>query len=408
MMGLLLRIGAALALAWLAGRLAARVHLPAILGWLVAGMVLGPHALGLLNGAVLEAPWFQGTVHVLECGVGLMIGTEVVWRNIQRTGRQIIVTTLTEALGTFLVVTAVFAAVFAWMGLPLYLSAVFGGIALATAPAPSLSIVREFRTEGPVTRTLIPMAALDDIVAVVVFFSVMSVVSARLSAQAMPLWVVVLTPVLPLILGGVVGVPAGLLLKKERGAKASLAILLALILVAAGAGYLCNRYVMPEPVLNFMLIGMAFSTVFANLIPQARLELLLRAYNPILGVALLVVIINLGAPLDYRLILGAGGFTALYILSRAVGKYGGAYLGAWATKSPPALRKYLGLTLLPHSGVSLVFTGIAVATLTPGAPAEAQMIQGTIAAAAVINEVIAVLLAKKGFEWAGELHKKTD
>ncbi len=109
----------------------------------------------------------------------------------------------------------------------------------------------------------------------------------------------------------------------------------------------------------------------------------------------MVVIVNLGAPLDYHLILGAGFFTALYILSRALGKYGGAYIGARITKSPVAIRKYLGFTLLPHSGVSLVFTGIAVSTLSSSAPAEAKIIQGTIAAAAVINEVIAVLFTRK-------------
>lgn len=72
---------------------------------------------------------------------------------------------------------------------------------------------------------------------------------------------------------------------------------------------------------------------------------------------------------------------------------------------PQTVQKYLGLTLLPHSGVSLVFTGIAVSTLAEAAPNCAQILQGTIAAAAVINEVIAVIIAKKGFEWAGEFHK---
>ena len=118
---------------------------------------------------------------------------------------------------------------------------------------------------------------------------------------------------------------------------------------------------------------------------------------------MIVVILNLGAPLDYHLILGAGLFTALYILSRAAGKYGGAYLGATLTGAPQTVRKYLGLTLLPHSGVSLVFTGIAVSVLSGPAPESAQIIQGTIAAAAVINEVLAVVIAKKGFEWSGEL-----
>ncbi|MEG2670538.1 MAG: hypothetical protein RR957_08725, partial [Oscillospiraceae bacterium] len=110
-------------------------------------------------------------------------------------------------------------------------------------------------------------------------------------------------------------------------------------------------------------------------------------------------------PLDYHLILGAGLFTAIYIIARAVGKYGGAYIGAKATKSPKTVVKYLGLTLLPHSGVSLVFTGIAVSVLTIPAPECAKIIQGTIAAAAVINEVIAVIISKKAFEWAGEFNK---
>lgn len=402
----LMRILAAICLAWLVGKLAAKVKLPSILGWLIAGMVLGPHAVGLLDATVLDSGWFQGGIHILECGVGLMIGTEIIWRDIKKSGSQIIVTTLTESFGTFLVVTGVFAAVFAMTDMPLYLAAIFGGIALATAPAPSLSIVREFKTDGPVTRTLIPMAALDDIVGVVVFFTVLSVVSVQVSSQTMPIWVIVLTPVLPLVIGALIGIPASIVLRKERSAKTSLALLLAFILLVAAVGFLCNRYVMPEPVLNFMLMGMAFSTAFANLIPQERQELLMQEYNPILGFALIVVILNLGAPLDYHLILGAGLFTVIYIISRALGKYGGAFAGAWATKSPDSLKKYLGLTLLPHSGVSLVFTGIAVSTLAVPAPEEAKIIQGTIAAAAVINEVIAVILAKKGFEWAGELHAK--
>ena len=103
--------------------------------------------------------------------------------------------------------------------------------------------------------------------------------------------------------------------------------------------------------------------------------------------------------------MGAGFFTAVYIIARALGKYFGAFFGASITKSPKTVRNFLGFTLLPHSGVSLVFTGIAVSVLIGPAPECAQIIQGTIAAAAVINEIVAVIMAKKGFEWAGEFHK---
>lgn len=115
-------------------------------------------------------------------------------------------------------------------------------------------------------------------------------------------------------------------------------------------------------------------------------------------------IVDLGAPLNYRLILGAGVYTFVYIFARVLGKYFGAMFGAKITKMPDTVQKYLGLTLLPHSGVSLVFTGIICATLS-SAPQYVQIVQGTIAAAAVINEFIAVIAAKKGFEFAGEIQK---
>ena len=70
-------------------------------------------------------------------------------------------------------------------------------------------------------------------------------------------------------------------------------------------------------------------------------------------------------------------------------------------KAPESVTKYLGFTLLPHSGVSLVFTGIAATTLSGIDPSLASIVQGTIVAAAIINEVIAVLIAKYAFVWAG-------
>ncbi len=401
----LLRLCVSAGIAFLAGKLVSRCKLPSILGWLIAGMALGPHGFALISQQLLDAQWYQITVHILECAVGLMIGTELVWKKLKRSGRAIIVTTLTQSLGTFLLVSLVFGIVLLCSGSPVYLAFIFGGIALATAPAPALSIVREFETDGPVTRTLIPMAALDDIVGCVVFFTTIAVITGHLSAGQLPPYMVALVVVLPLAIGVVTGLPAGMILKKERTRPVTLALLIFTILIAAGTGFFFNNVVLPRPVLNFMLIGMAFSATFSNIVSEERLKQIMDSFNPVLGAAMLIVILNLGAPLDYHLIFGAGLFTAVYILARAAGKYFGAYLGAGITKSPRSVKKFLGLTLLPHSGVSLVFTGIAVSVLSGPDPASAKIIQGTIAAAAVINEIIAVVAAKKGFEWAGELKK---
>ena len=399
----ILRLLLAIAIAFVVGKLVSKLKLPAILGWLITGMVFGPHALNLIGDEILNAGWYDVMESLLECTAGLMIGTELLWKKMKEAGKQIIVTTITESVGTFLVVSLVFGVIFWFADVPLYLALLFGGIALATAPAPSLSIVNDMKTSGPVTDTLIPMAALDDLVGALVFFTVVAFVSAHLSTSGIPVSMVLFLVFLPVLIGIVTGLITGLLLRRVHRPVASLAVMVAMLLLSAGIGFYLNSYVLPSPVLNFLLIGMSFSTVFANMIPEEQLDGIMKVMNPVIGFCLIVVILNLGAPLDYHLIFGAGIYTAVYIVARAIGKYSGAYFGAVVTHAPDTVKKYLGFTLLPHSGVSLVFTGIAVSILSGPAPECASIIQGTIAAAAVINEIIAVYMAKKGFEWAGEL-----
>ncbi|WP_027702850.1 cation:proton antiporter [Metaclostridioides mangenotii] len=402
---LLIRLIVSIALAILVGKIVSKTKLPSILGWLLAGMLLGPHAFGLINNELLNSDWYKTIINILECTVGLLIGTELIWNRIKKTGKQIIITTLTQSLGTYFVVSIIFSVAFYFTGVPLYLSVIFGGIALATAPAPALSIVREFKTDGPVTKTLIPMAALDDVVAVIVFFTTISVVSNHISEQKLPLYMILVVILLPIIIGVILGFIVGLFFKKEYPSYNSNLILISTLLIASSIGFFFNNFVLPKPVLNFMLIGMAFSATFANLITEENLNKIMLSFNPILGISMIIVILNLGTPLDYSLVFGAGLYTVIYILARSIGKYSGAYYGAKITNSPNTVKKYLGLVLLPHSGVSLVFTGIAVSVLSTPAPESAKIIQGTIASAAVINEILAVIISKKAFEWADEFNK---
>lgn len=393
-----------LVLAALAGRLVSKIKLPSILGWLIIGMLLGPHALGLMPQPVLDTMWYKTTIMWMQCAFGLMLGTELVWKELKSYGRGLIVTTLTQSLGTFCLVALIFAIAFLMADVPVYLAFIFGGIALATAPAPALSIVNEFHAKGPVTNTLLPMAVLDDIVAIVVFFTVNSFVASSVSDGSVSLYMIPVMIFLPVIIGLVTGLPAGWLLNKVRGRVQTLTVLLTGITLTAGIGWLVNTKMLSGITLNYMLIGVSFSAVFTNMVNKEQLAEITGYFQPILAVSLLAAIVDLGAPLNYHLILGAGFYTFLYIAARGAGKYFGARFGAKAMKMPDAVQKYLGLTLLPHSGVSLVFTGIACATLT-SQPALAGILQGTIAAAAVINEIIAVIAAKKGFELAGEIER---
>lgn len=403
-----LRLTLAVILAFIIGRLVSKFKLPSILGWLISGMFLGPFALSLINGNMLDEDWYQITIHILECAVGLMIGSELVWKRLKKSGESIIITTLCQSLGTFLLVSLIFCVIFCTAKIPPYLAFILGGISLATAPAPALSIVQEFNTDGPVTRTLIPMAALDDIVGCIVFFTTVAVVAGNLSADDLPVHMIMLVVLFPLLLGVATGMFAGIILKRVMSRRIALLLLLLSILFSSFAGFFFNNYLLPKPLLNFLLLGMAFSATFANMISEEQLCQLKADFSPFLAVSMVIVILNLGAPLDYRSIMGAGVFTAVYIVSRALGKYLGSYWGASITHAPRTVKKYLGLTLLPHSGVSLVFTGIAVSILGSADPESSRIVQGTIAAAAVINEIVAVIIAKKGFEWAGEFQKSNE
>lgn len=395
-----------LALAMLGGRLISKIKLPSILGWLIIGMLFGPHALGLMPQPILDAVWYKTVIMWMQCALGLMLGTELVWKELKSYGKGLTVTTLTQSLGTFCFVTLVFAIVFLSTGVPVYLAFLFGGIALATAPAPALSIVNEFHAKGPVTNTLLPMAVLDDIVAIIVFFTVNSVVANSVSGGSIPLYMVPVMVLLPVILGIVTGLPSGWLLNRVRGRVQTLAVLLTGITLTVGIGWLINTKILSGIALNYMLMGVSFSAVFTNMLSRERLAEITDNFHPFLAVSLLAAIVDLGAPLNYHLILGAGFYTFLYIAARGAGKYFGARFGAKTMQMPNAVQKYLGLTLLPHSGVSLVFTGIACATLS-SRPELVGILQGTIAAAAVINEIIAVIAAKKGFELAGEIETKS-
>lgn len=90
-----------LVLAALAGRLVSKIKLPSILGWLIIGMLFGPHALGLMTQPVLDAVWYKTVIRWMQCAFGLMLGTELVWKELKSYGKGLTVTTLTQSRAPF-------------------------------------------------------------------------------------------------------------------------------------------------------------------------------------------------------------------------------------------------------------------------------------------------------------------
>lgn len=399
----ILRVFAIICVAFVCGKIVSLLKLPSILGWLIAGIVFGPYLAGVVSIEITDALWYKIMIKFFECFAGVMIGREIIFKKIASSGKQIIGITLVQSLGTFLFVTAAFAVVFLIAKIPVYLSLIFGGIALATAPAPALSIVNEYRTKGPVTRTLIPLAAIDDVIGVIVFFTVISIVSATMGGSSSSPLAVIGIVLFPFVIGILTGLIASFLIKVCKNRYIKFVLLVLFLCISTVIGLIIDKFVFNSFSLNYLLTGMSFSATVANIVPESDLEEVMKPYRPILNLSFVIVIVNLGMPLDYRLIAGAGLFTVIYILSRAIGKIGGAFLGGKITKAEPTVTKFLGFTLLPHSGVSLVFTGIAVTTLNTIDANLSAIVSGTIVAAAIINEIIAVIIAKYAFRLAGEI-----
>ena len=72
-----MRLLVVVALGFLCGKLASKLRMPAVLGFLIAGMALGPNAANLLTQEILDAPAYENLISVLECGMGLMLGIDV-------------------------------------------------------------------------------------------------------------------------------------------------------------------------------------------------------------------------------------------------------------------------------------------------------------------------------------------
>lgn len=410
-------------IALIVGKLVSKLNLPSILGWLITGMIIGPNALNWMNASIMDTGWFHVLSNVGEILVGMLIGAELIVKELKKSGKQIVTICFFEGMAAFIFVTVAFL-IFA--DIPASIAFVFGAIALATAPAPSLSIVKEYNANGPVSKTLIPLAALDDVLALIVFFLVIGVVSGSMTGESVNIVSILMMIILPLAIGAFTGIiGANILQEKSLELKeapvlaagisdgnvvvdknSKLKILLKLTILI-GITVAIGRYVNDNILsINLLLSGISFFAIIVNKVEKERLQEIQEVINPIISIGLVVMVVNLGAPLDYKLIFGAGILTAIYIIARAVGKILGAYVGGKLSKADDRVCKYLGLSLLPHSGVSLIFTGIAVAQLLPFKPEYAAMIQGTIAAAAVINEIIAVFLAKQAFKMAGEIDIK--
>lgn len=392
----------------LMSRVAKKLSLPAVTAYLVAGLILGPFCIGRLG---IEGLGFvslesvEGYAIVTQAALGFIaftIGNEFRLKQLKSMGRQAIVVGILQAvIATVFVDVALIALHFIKPDLISIPAAItLGAIASATAPAATLMVVRQYKAEGPLTRLLLLVVAIDDAVGLVLFSISFGIAKAMEQGTA-SVAAIILEPlieiVLSLILGAIMGVILHWVERFFHSRSKRLAISTAFVLLTVGLSMLKFQVAGLHCGFSLLLVCMMTGTVFCNICDFSE-ELMERVENWTVPLNILFFVIS-GAELDLEivgnpLVLLIG---VVYIIFRSLGKYFGSYGSCALTRCNQKITKNLGITLLPQAGVALGMALTAV-ELVDGA-----LVRNVVLFSVLVYELIGPMLTKQALIRAGEI-----
>lgn len=385
-MNLILNIGLVLLAGFAVSWLLRLWRLPEVTAYIIAGIILGPAALNLIDPGLLKS---AASISFLALSlIAFTIGQQFSLSMLRRRGRQIILITLAEASGAWILVTL---AVWLIFNQPFVVALLLGAIGSATAPAATLLVVQQFRAKGPLTSTILAVVAMDDAYSIMAFALAGAIAIAAKPGNAIP-FEKAAGGLLEIGISLLMGLAAGLILmpivKRIEDTHDRLVLVLGAIMVTAGAALTFEI----SPLLSSIAMGSVLVNTDAAAGPVFRM---IDSFAPPIYE---IFFILGGASLNFDLLPQAGLLGIGYIISRAAGKYIGAYIGASATKSEQTIRRWLGTALVPQAGVAIGLALIASGQFPGFGPA----IANVIVSATVIYELIGPLLTKMAISRAGE------
>ena len=389
-------------------RLTRLFHLPAVTAYLVAGLLLGPFVIGRLNVPgfgfqSLEQVELLGIITETALGfIAFTIGNEFRLSQLKAMGRSAITIGVLQAVITTVVVDIVLIGLHLcfpeMISVPVAIT--LGAIASATAPAATLMVVRQYKADGPLTRLLMLVVAIDDAVGLVLFSVSFGIASALAHGQVSVLAVVV-EPLVEIVLSLGLGCVMGWLLNwveqffHSRSKRMTISV--AFVLLTVGLSSLSFEVAGVHCGFSLLLVCMMTGTIFCNVCSTSE-ELMERVDNWVMPLNVLFFVIS-GAELDLEILAQPVTIVVgvVYILARSAGKYYGADLSCHMTKQTKPICDNLGITLLPQAGVALGMA-MTAATLENGALA-----RNVVLFAVLIYELVGPALTKRSLLAAGEI-----
>lgn len=392
----------------LMSRLTKLLKLPAVTAYLLAGLALGPYLIGRLGipGLGFNSLEQVESMSILtQAALGFIaftIGNEFRLSQLKATGGKAIFIGIVQAVFTTIVVDIVLIVLHLLFPhiLSLPSAIVLGAIAAATAPAATLMVVRQYKANGPLTKLLMLVVAIDDAVGLLLFSLSFGIASA-LSNGSVSLMGVLVEPILEVVLSLVLGAAMGYLLNFVEqffhSRSKRMAISVAFVLLTVGLSMLEFQLGPVHIGFSLLLVCMMTGTIFCNICSTSE-ELMSRVEGWTVPVNILFFVLS-GAELDLKII--ANPVTLLigviYIIARSVGKYYGADLSCLITRCSRKITENLGFTLLPQAGVAL---GMA---LTATSLPDGNVVRNVVLFAVLVYELVGPTLTRNALMRAGEI-----
>lgn len=387
------------------GRVAGMLNVPKVTGYLVTGILLGPSLLNLLSPDMVRTG-FRPVTELALAVIAFFIGGSLDLSKMKRLGRHILIITMTQATGAFVVTSLVLIAVLPLLfdigfGSPRIWTAVLptalilGSISAATAPAAILAIVHQYRAKGPLTSVLLGVVALDDGLTLIFFSFTMQGCLSLIQGTPITFSHLLLSPLrsvlMALFLGTLSAIGLARIIARVEHSRAVLGVSLGAVLFTFG---LAASLELPE-----LLAAMCLGFMTVNFVP--RHEEIFTALEGIEEPVFTAFFVLAGAHLDLELLQTAGGLALAITGGRFLGKLLGSRAGARWSGAPDTIRKYLGPALLPSAGVAV---GLALeAEHVLGLAGFGAVAVSGVLGSVVINALITPLAVRGALTRAGEI-----
>lgn len=390
--GLILFLGAS------GGWLFQKLRIPQVVGYIIIGILIGSSGFHILEPNVIGSMESISTIALSL--IGFLIGGELKIKTIKKYGKQFVSILLFEAITpAFLVGGLVTGVVYIFtkdISYSLSLGLILGAICSATAPAATTDVLVEYRTKGPLTTTVYGIVAMDDAVALILYTIASTCATTLIGGSSQPFGIQMLLICKDIFGSMLIGLAFGALLhfitmRLSNNESRILTFGLGTLFICTGV---CELFGF-DNILAAMSVGF-FMANFSKL-KNTNIFALVEKYTPPIYVLFFVLV---GAKLDIWIITPFLGVIALlYVFGRTFGKAIGATFGAWLTKAPKTVQRYLPYCLLSQAGVAI---GLSIAAGSDFSDSIGPQILLIITATTFIVQLVGPVFVKIGVTKAGE------